>query len=141
MRYFLVSVLLLVALSFGVYSQDVGDMTEAELLTELMKILEQQEAKLTEQAKQIQSLETHLTEARRQLQIAKVWQEALTQRISRLQTLHNELKLSWQSYKEEKEAEIRRLKIGLGISIGGNVLLGGYGVVKTIVPNGMVNVE
>lgn len=125
MRYFLLSVLLLAALSFGAYSQDVEDMTETELLQELMQILEQKEAKLTEQAQLIQSLETQLTEAQKQLTIASVWQEALTQRISRLQTLHNELKQSWQSYKDEKEREIRRLKFGwivtgaVGLGLGG----------------------
>lgn len=118
MRYFLVSVLLLAVLSFGAYSQDVGEMTEAQLLEELMQILEQQETKLQEQQTQIQSLEKHL-------QTAQVWQEALTQRISRLQTLHNELKQSWQSYREEKEREIKRLKFGwivtgvVGAGLGG----------------------
>jgi septal ring factor EnvC (AmiA/AmiB activator) len=113
MRYCVLSVLLLVVSLCGLYSDELGEMSEEELLTELMQILEQQEAKLTEQATQIQTLETHLTEARRQLTIAKVWQEALTARINKLQTLHTELKTSWQNYKDEKEREIKWLKAGL----------------------------
>ena len=125
MRYFLVSVLLLAASLFGLSSEELSEMSEAELLTELMQILEQQEAKLTEQAQQIETLETHLTEARRQLTIAKVWQEALTARINKLQTLHTELKTSWQNYRDEKEREVRRLKFALvgvgavGAGLGG----------------------
>ena len=125
MRYCVLSVLLLVVSLCGLYSDELGEMSEEELLTELMQILEQQEAKLTEQATQIQTLETHLTEARRQLTIAKVWQGALTARIDKLQSLHSELTKSWQSYKDAKEREIRRLKFALvgvgavGAGLGG----------------------
>lgn len=137
MRYFLLSVLLLAALSYGVYSQDVGEMTETELLTELITILEEQEQTLNQQKRQIVELQTQLTTADKALTEAGAWLRVSDREIRRLNDLLIEQEQLWQSYREEKEREIRRLKTGLWISVGGNVLLGGYGVVKTIVPNGL----
>jgi len=95
-----VGFLLLLALSSPCFSQDVGEMTDQEIVDELTSIIERQATRLTE-------LETILASQQRTLISLQLKLTELSQSSTRLRTAMNELN----NYSRSLEDEVRSLTI------------------------------